>query len=174
MTWHLHMFLKQDNKMLEIQGPLIVDEVVQVSIGIILYYYCRLGITWQLYWPQWASACDRGCWTGAGRRQATSGLSCVHCSRHTSGPPSCSRNSLEEMLWGSFEHISVMSPISTVHIWMSNGKWARFIGQVAWKDSKRLRGLKQYPDLDGEPHGAQNLPSVHYSEELVLRGGLVE
>ena len=29
-------------------------------------------------------------------------------------------------------------------------------------------------DLDGEPHGPQDLPSVHYPEELVLRGGLVE
>ena len=34
--------------------------------------------------------------------------------------------------------------------------------------------MKKYPDLDGEPHGPQNFPSVHYSEELVLRGGLVE
>ena len=30
------------------------------------------------------------------------------------------------------------------------------------------------PDLDGEPHGAQDLPRVHDSQELVLRGGLVE
>ena len=143
MTWHLHVFLKQDNKKLEIKGSLNVDEMTQVSIGITVFLLLspRHNLTILSYWPQWASVCARGCWTGAGRRQATSGLSCVRCSRRTLGPPSCSRNSLEEMLWVSFKHNSV-SPISTVHIWMSNGKWARFIGQVAWKDSKWLRGLK--------------------------------
>ena len=29
-------------------------------------------------------------------------------------------------------------------------------------------------DLDGEPHGPQDLPGVHDPQELVLRGGLVE
>ena len=28
--------------------------------------------------------------------------------------------------------------------------------------------------LDGEPHAPQYLPCVHYPQELVLRGGLVE
>ena len=39
-----------------------------------------------------------------------------------------------------------------------------------------VKGLvtRHDPDLDGEPHGPQDLPGVHDPQELVLRGGLVE
>ena len=135
----------------------------------------------KFHWPQWASACDRGCWTEAGIHQVTSGQSCDRCSRRTSDQPSYNQSSLEEndikmsidngwlldtilfcMKFGieakntiglSFKvwtmkyylqmegktsgqtvnniDIGLVSPISTVHIWMSKGKWARFIGHVA-------------------------------------------
>ena len=57
---------------------------------------------------------------------------------------------------------------------MSNGKWARFIGQVAWKYFNSQKFSCKSPDLDCEPHRPQDLSRVHDPEELVLRGGLVE
>ena len=49
----------------------------------------------------------------------------------------------------------------------SSGKWPE-------KNSKVSRDQRQDPDLDGEPHGPEDLPRVHDPQELVLRGGLVE